>query len=324
MSPAPRRGIAPTPLIVGPDAVSMEWFSLAAAATVPAAIAYSAWRKAPLSLTFAVAIVAAYLFGYMAGLTDPRLGRFSFRLDLAVWKLPDPFGHSGPWTYITSLFLHEGLFHLAFNLIFLFLFGPMLEERIGALRWGVLYLVGGIVAALGFELVRVASPSYLLLGASGALSAVFGAFGRLYPRERIQIWIPVPLPPAPAIHYVIGFIAVQGLLAVTTFGSATGVAWEAHVIGLAFGFAAAPLVMRLEVKGAPARLAAMDPAALEPLATTRELREALEALKAADVPEVRAAWLERFAAKATCPRCGGPVRLRRGGLRSPCGWRLRA
>jgi membrane associated rhomboid family serine protease len=60
------------------------------------------------------------------------------------------------------------------------------------------------------------------------------------------MWLPIPLPPMPVIYYVIGFVVVQFFLSVLTFGAVFGrVAWEAHVAGLAFGFAAAPLVMRI-------------------------------------------------------------------------------
>ena len=307
----------------------VESLSIVAALSIPFAILYAAWRKAPLSLTFAVVIVFVYILGYAAGVSDST-GRLSdaYYFDLGLWRcgLPGgvcPFatGHSGPWTYITSLFLHSGFFHLAFNMVFLVLFGPMLEDRIGALRWGILYVGGGIVAGLGFELVRFQADFYFLLGASGALSAIFGAFGRLYPRERIQMWIPVPLPPMSAATLVVLFIAIQAVLAVSPFGPLSGIAWEAHVIGLAFGFAAAPLAMRIPTKRAPVG-AAIDPSRLERLATNRELRQILDDVRSADVPEVRAAWLEKFAAKAVCPTCGGPLRLRRNRLSSPCGWRL--
>ncbi len=67
----------------------------------------------------------------------------------------------------------------------------------------------------------------------------------------------------------------------------------------------------------------IDAAVLEPLATTRELRQVLDELKSSDVPEVRDAWLEKFAATAACPECGGPLRHRRGTFISKCGWRTR-
>jgi hypothetical protein len=81
--------------------------------------------------------------------------------------------------------------------------------------------------------------------------------------------------------------------------------------------------MRLPEGGRRRGLAPIDLAPLEPLATTRELRSILDELRAADVPEVRRAWLEKFAANAKCPQCNGPLRLRGQSLRSSCGWQLK-
>src|SRR2546425_1259424 len=169
----------------------MDLLSAVAAATIPAAVGYTAWRKAPLSLTLAVATLATFGLGISASRLDPASGLERFWLDLAVYR----FGadHSGPLSYLTMLFLHADLFHILFNLLFLILIGPLLEERIGPLRWGVLFFAGGLVSTLAFEAIHYRDPGYLLLGASGALSAVFGAFGRLYPRGHLS---KEPLPVA--------------------------------------------------------------------------------------------------------------------------------
>ena len=294
----------------------MEPLAIIAAATIPIAIVYSWRRKAPLSLTFAVAMLLTFILGYVADQISPARG-FAFVLDLAVYRTT--LFHSGPVAYVTTIFLHAGLTHLLFNLLFLVFFGPLLEERIGSLRWGVLFLVGGIVATLAFELIRFSLSIYLLLGASGALSAIFGAFGRLYPRERIRLFIPLPLPPLPVIYYVIGFIVIEFLLAVT--GTAAGIAWEAHVAGVAFGFAAAPLVMKI-----PSRVRAATPRdfqVLRPLVTRHELDEIYGHLSREPMREVQDAWLEQFARKAACPECAKPLAWDRGALRSECGWKMR-
>ncbi len=298
----------------------MEPLSAVAAVTIPAAILYAGWRKAPLSLTLAVAMLASFVLGVVAGRLDPFLGALRFELDLGVWRFGG--GHSGPLSYVTVLFLHANLFHLLFNVAFLILLGPILEERIGPLRWAVLFFAGGLVATLVFEAVHL-GDRYLLLGASGALSAVFGAFGRLYPRERISLWIPIPLPPMPAIYYVIGFVVVQLLFSVISLGAGPfgGIAWEAHIGGLAFGFAAAPLVMRIPGRRKAERI--RDFSVLRPLVAGRELDEIYGHVSGETLPEAQDAWLEKFARKAACPRCGKPLRWARGAMRSECGWKLR-
>ena len=298
----------------------MDLLSAVAAATIPAAVGYTAWRKAPLSLTLAVAMLATFGLGIAASRLDPASGLERFWLDLAVYR----FGadHSGPLSYLTMMFLHADLFHILFNLLFLILIGPLLEERVGPLRWGVLFFVGGVVSTVVFEAIRFQDQGYILLGASGALSAVFGAFGRLYPQERLSIWLPIPLPPLPVIYYVIGYIVVQFLLVAITFGRGLQqIAWEAHVAGLAFGFAVAPIVMRIPT--GRKRETVRDFSALRPLAKGAELDEILGHLSKESLPEGQRAWLEKFARKAACPQCGKPLRYARGALRSECGWKLR-
>src|SRR2546428_9810561 len=292
-----------------------------AAITIPAAMAYAAWRKSPLSLALAVAMPSTFALGVLADRLDPGSGLDRFWLDLAVYRV-GPY-HSGPLAYVTMMFLHANLFHLLFNLAFLILLGPLLEDRIGPLRWGILFFVGGIVASLVFEAIHIQeAEGYALLGASGALSSVFGAFGRLYPRERISMWIPIPLPPMPAIYYVIGFIVVQFLLSVANLGVGFGnVAWEAHVAALAFGFAAASLRIRIPSRDTAERLRHFS--VLRPLAKGLELEEILEHLSREPLREAQLAWLEKFATKASCPECGKPLRFRRGGLRSECGGKLK-
>lgn len=294
----------------------MEPISIAAAAAIPAAILYSWLRKAPLSLTLTIAMIGIFLvvtasatFGG-AGLGEAVL------LDLALSKIGPTYSPATTW--VTSMFTHAGFAHLALNLIFLIALGPLLEERIGGLRFGVTFFAGGLVATAVFVLANFAVPSYILLGASGGLSAVFGAFGRLFPRERIRMWLlVVSLPPLPAIYFVIGYIAIQFLITPLF----PGIAWEAHIGGAAFGFAFAPLIMRLR---GPQRVARVrDVSALRPLAAGPDLEEAYDHLSTETLPEAQRAWLERFAAKAKCPACSGPLRLRRTTLSSDCGWKLR-
>lgn len=294
----------------------MEPLAAAAAATIPMALVYSWRRRAPITLTLVVVMLVTFILGYIAETTSPGAA-VGFYTDLAVYRI-GPL-HAPPWSYVTSLFLHADLTHLAFNLIFLVFLGPMLEERIGPLRWGILFFAGGVVATIAFELIRYDTPAYVLLGASGALSAIFGGFGRLYPWVRIRLFIPFPMPPLPVLYYVIGFTVLQFLLAVVARGA--GVAWEAHVAGLVFGFAAAPLVLRIPDwrRAPPVR----DFSILRSLATTHELEEIYEHVSRESLREAQDAWLERFAAKARCPTCGKPLNWDRGMMRSECGWRAK-
>lgn len=294
----------------------MEPLAAVAALSIPVALLYSWWRKAPITLTLAVAMLVTFILGYIAARSSPAGGE-DFLLSLAVFRIGPV--HSEPWTYVTMMFIHADLTHLLFNLLFLIFLGPMLEERIGPFRWGVLFLAGGVFATVVFELLQYQSPVYVLLGASGALSAVFGAFGRLYPWVRIRLFVPFPLPLLPVLYYVIGFVVLEFFLALVFRGS--GIAWEAHVAGLVFGFATAPIVMRIPDRTRV--LAVRDFSGLRPLVMGRDLEEIYDHLSRESLREAQEAWLEKFARKAKCPQCGLPLNWSRGSLRSECGWKLK-
>ena len=291
----------------------LTWVALAVLA---GALAYSALRHALLSLTLALAIVVLFFLNLVGEWMYPLENPVSF--DLSWVSVPGLY-QSPPWTFATTIFVHAGAFHLMFNLLGFLLITPVLEERIGSLRWALIFFGGAALGQVLFILARH-GQSYALVGASGGLLAVLGAFARLYPRERMTLFLPIPGSPAvPVIWIAIGYLVLSFALVTTSFAS---VAYEAHIGGIVFGFAAAPLIMRVPVRQRTAKLAAFDAKGLEPLATTRELRQILDELKVADVPEVQRAWIEKFTAKAVCPRCGSPLRYRRGALSSPCGWRL--
>jgi hypothetical protein len=126
------------------------------------------------------------------------------------------------------------------------------------------------------------------------------------------------MPAIPVAQLVVIFLVLEVLLGLV---GPSGIAWEAHVAGIAFGFAAAPAVMRLPIPGRRRAGKAPPIDGVRDLATTPELRSILDEAARADLPETRDAWMQKFVASARCPRCGGPLRMRFGRLASPCGWR---
>ncbi len=289
--------------------------SLAAIAVIVLATAYGFVRKAPLSLMFAVAILVVYAlqvatsaFGFV--LSSPVV----FDLGLFAARGSPP----APWTWITFEFVHASETHIFLNLLGLILISPTLEERIGSRRWAIVYFVGGAVGALVFLLVHL-GITVLLVGASAGIFAAFGAYGRLYPRDRIALFLPIPgVPSFPVIEVVVIFLALEGLLGVL---GPLGIAWEAHVGALVFGFATAPFFMRIPLRGGRGRLVPVN--SLEDLATSPELQRILHEAERADLPETRDAWIASFVRAARCPRCAGPLRRRFGRITSDCGWHRR-
>lgn len=142
---------------------------------------------------------------------------------------------------LTSMFLHGGLFHLLSNMWVLWIFGNNIEEAYGRVGYLLLYLAAGVAATAGFVLLRPDS-TVPLVGASGAIAGVLGAYLVLYSRHRVMALVGYWVVPLPAWIFL-------GIWFLTQFfvGDA-GVAWEAHVFGFLAGFgitaAGRPLLRR--------------------------------------------------------------------------------
>jgi membrane associated rhomboid family serine protease len=140
---------------------------------------------------------------------------------------------------ITSVFLHASIMHLLGNMLFLWIFGNNVEDRLRPIGYLIFFVVGGIVATLGHVLADVSSRTPVV-GASGAIAAVMGAYLVWYPKARVQTLIfffPIRLP---AFVVLLVWLVLQFF---TTRGS--NVAWVAHVVGFVFGALAAVVLGRL-------------------------------------------------------------------------------
>jgi membrane associated rhomboid family serine protease len=151
-------------------------------------------------------------------------------------------------TTVTSMFIHGGIWHVAGNMLYLYIFGAAVEYRMGAARYLSFYLAAGIAAALATVWIAPGS-SVPVIGASGAIAGVLGAYFILYPRGRIltilPIFIFIQFIEVPAVLYLLFWFAVQlyaGLEEGAGAGATGGVAWWAHVGGFMFGVALGPML----------------------------------------------------------------------------------
>ena len=143
-------------------------------------------------------------------------------------------------TIFTSMFMHGGLFHIFGNMLYLWIFGNNIEDRLGHVRFIIFYLFCGIAAALS-HVLTAAGSNVPMIGASGAVSGVLGAYLLLFPYARIHTVIFlgffVQTVQVPAL-IVIGFWAiiqvVNGLISQGALNQG-GVAWFAHVGGFIAG-----------------------------------------------------------------------------------------
>ncbi|HEX7045520.1 MAG TPA: rhomboid family intramembrane serine protease [Burkholderiales bacterium] len=153
-------------------------------------------------------------------------------------------------TVFTSMFMHGGLLHLAGNLLYLWIFGDNVEDAMGHGRFLVFYLACGIAAALAQALPDPDS-TIPMIGASGAISGVLGAYLLLYPRARVLVLIPLgffsQIVHLPAV-VVLGLWFVLQLVSSLLAGAGQGgVAFGAHVGGFVAGMALVPLFKRARV-----------------------------------------------------------------------------
>lgn len=160
------------------------------------------------------------------------------RLDLpAGCATPHAYAKSPLLSVLTAMFLHGSWLHLIGNMLFLYVFGDNVENRMGRVRFALFYLVAGYLATYGFALANPDSTQSLV-GASGAISGALGAYLYLYPKARVTsvfpflFFIPLRFP----AWMVLGFWFVLQWLAAQTGGNGPGVAYLAHVVGFAFGF----------------------------------------------------------------------------------------
>jgi membrane associated rhomboid family serine protease len=150
---------------------------------------------------------------------------------------PHAFSKVPVLSVVTAMFLHASWLHLIGNMLFLYVFGDNVENRMGRVRFALFFLVAGFLATYGFAFANP-DDTQSLVGASGAISGALGAYLYLYPKARVTslfpflFFIPLRFP----AWVVLGFWFVLQWLAAQTAQNGPGVAYLAHVVGFAFGF----------------------------------------------------------------------------------------
>ena len=193
---------------------------------------------------FAAVTVAIIAINSIVFITELILGD-AFVVKWSVIPADIVAGHH--WiTLLTALFMHASWSHIIGNMIFLWAFGPEIEDAMGRWRYAAFYLVGGLVAMLA-QVAAGTSSTIPNLGASGAIAAVMGAFLVTFPRDRMRslliIFYFVKVTRIPAALLIGVWFLIQlvsaGVIANVQSG---GVAYLAHVGGLIFGAATSRLI----------------------------------------------------------------------------------
>ena len=187
-------------------------------------------------VTIALIVVNVLVFAYEFMMDEFSLNQFILYFGL----VPAAFS----WVAVlTSMFVHGGLLHAGSNMLYLWIFGDNVEDRMGHGRFLVFYLLCGTAAALAQTAVRPDS-TIPMVGASGAVAGVMGAYFVLYPHSRIVTLVPlfvfIQIMEVPAIlflglWFLLQFVSGVGSIASVTGESTGGIAFWAHIAGFVAG-----------------------------------------------------------------------------------------
>ena len=161
----------------------------------------------------------------------------------------DLWSPAGILPLFTSMFLHGGWMHLLGNMLFLYIFGDNVEDRLGHARYLLFYLLSGAAAGVA-QVYSAGDTSVPMIGASGAIAGVSGAYFLFFPTARVVTLVPIffffQIVEIPAVIFLLLWFLMQvfyGLATVSVVGRAVGgVAWWAHIAGFVFGAVAGPLL----------------------------------------------------------------------------------
>ncbi len=205
--------------------------------------------KATPIVTYAIMAICALTFLYEMILSQAQLMNFlndnalvPARYTNYSWAEKNGLWQSDLTPFVTSMFLHGGLLHIASNLWTFWIFGPALEDRLGPKKFALLYLLAGLAAGVAHFVFNFSSTAPAL-GASGAIAGIIAAYVRRFPYAWINILQPIGLMPIflfmPAIIFAgLWFMAqiASGMGSMFLPGQGDGVAWWAHVGGFIAGW----------------------------------------------------------------------------------------
>lgn len=201
-------------------------------------------------VTWLIIVLNVVMFVTEASMPEELLNNFIQVFGVVPSRFVSDFATAEFGTIYSAMFLHGGWLHLVNNMWAFFIFGDNVEDRLGHANFLLFYLGCGTVAALG-QVLMSSSSELPMVGASGALAGVLGAYILMYPQARIITLVPLflILPwflEVPAVIYLGIWFLMQcftglGALESSRLGSEAGVAWWAHICGFLAGLIVAKL-----------------------------------------------------------------------------------
>jgi len=200
-----------------------------------------------------IANAVIFLLLWISGLEQDAIlrgGFFPIRLGEGIPEFETISGMVPAWlTPMTSAFLHGGLMHIGFNMLMLIFCGRFVEQALGAQLMAVLYVVGAYAASLA-EFAFNSQSVIPVVGASGAISAILGAYALLFARNDVKPVGPFPGYVVRIAWLTLAWIGIQLMIGIATRGSLNGIAIFAHIGGFLAGLLLTRPLLQLRFKNA--------------------------------------------------------------------------
>jgi membrane associated rhomboid family serine protease len=188
--------------------------------------------------------IVVFLYSFLLG--DFGFDVFTQRMGLIPFEIVHAVDAVSPtpiplyFTILTSMFMHGGWMHLGGNLLYLWIFGNSVEETLGPVRFLLFYLFCGI-SATAAHVISGPDSMVPLVGASGAIAGVLGAYLSAFPGTRVHVLVFliffIQIVRVPALLVLGSWFIIQVFSATTeTTGGGSGVAWYAHIVGFLVGY----------------------------------------------------------------------------------------
>jgi len=201
--------------------------------------------------TVGLIVVNALVLLYLGRQSPGAQEALYYQAGVIPYRLVNQLDAGAAFTLLTAMFVHGGWGHLLSNVLFLWVFGDNIEDRLGVLLFLVAYLLTGIVATLA-QVVMDPQSRVPIVGASGAISGIAGTYLVLFPRARVRVLVPVFLFvrvfEVSALSFFVLWFGMQALMALGSLGAMAqgGVAWFAHLGGFVAGIVLGLLARSLQ------------------------------------------------------------------------------
>jgi membrane associated rhomboid family serine protease len=268
-----------------------------------------------ITLTYSIIIANFFVFLISLFFRTQIINELGFRpIYLSLEMFPNVY------TLFTSMFVHSDFLHILGNMFVFFFMGIAFEQRIGPKKFLLIYLITGVCGALTHSLLNIDS-AIPLIGASGAIFGILGAFAYKYPRDEIVMPVPIGIMfimRIKVIYATILFAVFETVIVMFSVEDST--AHFAHLGGLASGVILAAILLRNRAEK-QTQTTSIRPtdymqikkddtinfSHLTKLVKTAEEKKILQRIEKEDVLQVRNMWLDHFLEKVTCPVCNKPL-----------------